>query len=76
MALKVARLDLRRNRAMIAESVTPIAGQGLVWGTPKTHQRREVPIPSFLAGELRSHVAGKQPDDLASRAPAVGSLCV
>ncbi len=63
-ALKVSRLDLRRSRAMIAESVTPIAGQGLVWGTPKTHQRREVPIPSFLVDELRGHVAGKQPDDL------------
>lgn len=56
-ALKVGRLDLRRNRAVIAESVTPIAGQGLVWGTPKTHQRREVPIPRFLAAELTSHLA-------------------
>ena len=63
-ALKVARLDLRRSRAMIAESVTPIAGQGLVWGTPKTHQRREVPIPNFLVAELREHVAGKRPDQL------------
>ncbi len=63
-ALKVARLDLRRGRAMIAESVTPIAGQGLVWGTPKNHQRREVPIPKFLVDELRDHVAGKRPDEL------------
>ncbi len=53
-ALKVARLDLRRNRAIIAESVTPIAGQGLVWGMPKTHQRREVPLPKFLAAELHA----------------------
>ncbi len=63
-ALKVARLDLRRNRAIIAESVTPIAGQGMVWGTPKTHQRREVPIPTFLAIELAAHVAGAPPDAL------------
>jgi integrase len=27
-ALKVGRLDLGRNRAMIAQSVRPIAGQG------------------------------------------------
>ena len=51
-ALRVARLDLRRNRAVIIESVTPVQGQGLVWGTTKTHQRREVPIPRFLAEEL------------------------
>ena len=63
-ALRLRRLDLRRNRAVIAESVTPVQGMGLVWGTPKTHQRREVPIPRFLAAELADHVCGKQPDDL------------
>ncbi len=63
-ALRVARLDLRRNRAVIIESVTPVQGQGLVWGTTKTHQRREVPIPRFLAEELAEHIEGKQPDDL------------
>ena len=63
-ALRVARLDLLRSRAVIVESVTPVQGQGLVWGTTKTHQRREVPIPRFLAAELVEHVNGKQPDDL------------
>ena len=63
-ALRVARLDLRRNRAVIVESVTPVQGQGLVWGSTKTHQRREVPIPRFLADELAGQVKGKQPDDL------------
>ena len=62
-ALRVGRLDLARRRAVIAESVTVVAGQGLVWGTPKTHQRREVPIPKFLAVELSAHVADKAPDD-------------
>ena len=55
-ALRVGRIDLRRNRAVIAESVTPVQGQGLVWGTTKTHQRREVPIPRFLVDELAEHV--------------------
>ena len=41
-----------------------VQGQGLVWGTTKTHQRREVPIPRFLAAELAEHVKGKKPDDL------------
>ncbi len=63
-ALRVGRLDLRRNRAIIAESVTPVQGRGLVWGTPKTHQSREVPIPRFLTSELADHVRGKDLGDL------------
>ncbi len=63
-ALRVGRLDLERRRAVICESVTVVPGHGLVWGTPKTHQRREVPIPAFLAAELVDHVAGKGPEDL------------
>ena len=60
----MSRLDLRRNRASIAESVTPVQGQGLVWGTPKTNERRDVPIPRFLAAEPADYVRGKQPGDL------------
>jgi len=63
-ALKVKRLDLTRRRAVIAESVTPVQGKGLVWGTPKSHQRREVAIPSFLIADLAAHVAAKEPEDL------------
>jgi len=63
-ALRVGRLDLRRNRAVIAESVTPVQGQGLVWGSTKTHQRREVPIPQFFATELAEHLRSKTVDDL------------
>jgi integrase len=63
-ALRVARLDLHRQRAVIAESVTPVQGKGLVWGTTKTHQRREVPIPRFLAAELAEHIKGKRLDEL------------
>ena len=40
------------------------AGQGLVWGTPKSHERRQVPIPRFLVAELRDHIADKEPDEL------------
>jgi integrase len=63
-ALRVRRLDLARSRAAIAESVTPLQGQGLVWGTPKSHHRREVPLPDFLRNELARHVEGRDPDDL------------
>ncbi len=63
-ALRVKRIDLERRRAVIAESVTPVQGRALVWGTPKSHQRREVSIPLFLVDQLVAHVSGKGPDDL------------
>jgi integrase len=62
-ALRVGRLDLVRRRALIAESVTLVASRQ-VFGTPKSHERREVPIPPFLAGQLAEHVRGRRPDDL------------
>ncbi|MGI8881040.1 MAG: tyrosine-type recombinase/integrase [Jatrophihabitans sp.] len=63
-ALRVGRLDLLRRRAEIAESVTVVQGSGQVWGTPKGHERRDVPIPRFLVDELAGQVAGKSRDDL------------
>jgi integrase len=62
-ALRVARVDLARRRAVIAESVT-LFNSAQVFGTPKGHERREVPIPPFLIDELRVHIQGKQPGDL------------
>jgi integrase len=63
-ALRVGRLDLLRRRAIIAESVTVVQGRGQVWGTPKSHEQREVPIPRFLIEDLAQHVGDKNPDDL------------
>lgn len=63
-ALRVKRLDLVRRRAVIAESVTPVQGRGMVWGSPKSHQRRTVPVPRFLVQDLRHFVGSKLPDDL------------
>lgn len=74
-ALRVGRLDLLRRRATIAESVTEVNGE-LVWGTPKTHERRAVPIPRFLVDELAEHVAGKGRDDLAFAGMKGGALRV
>lgn len=62
-ALRVRRIDFLLRRAMIAESVT-LVGSAQVWGTPKGHERREVPIPRFLVDQLAEHVRGKGPDDL------------
>ena len=63
-ALRVGRIDLAKRRTVIAESVTPVQGLGMVWGTTKTHQRREVPIPRFLVENLAQHLKGRSPDDL------------
>lgn len=60
-ALRVSRLDLLRRRVIVAESVTPVAGV-LTFGAPKTHERREVPLPRFLARELEALITGKGPD--------------
>jgi integrase len=72
-ALRVGRLALMRRRAVIAESVTVVGG-AQVWGTPKGHERREVPIPRFLIDELAAHVAGKGSDDLVFTGVKGGAL--
>lgn len=62
-ALEVGRLDLLRRRATISHAVTEVNSR-LEWGTPKGHQRRDVPIPRFLVDDLVAHVAGRASDDL------------
>ncbi|MEJ7771892.1 MAG: tyrosine-type recombinase/integrase, partial [Geodermatophilaceae bacterium] len=43
-------------------------------GTPKGHERREVPIPRFLVDELTAHLAGRDPSDLAFSGVKGGAL--
>ncbi|SFT60877.1 Site-specific recombinase XerD [Geodermatophilus amargosae] len=61
-ALRVRRVDFLRRRLTIAESVTEVAGQA-VFGTPKTHQQRTVPLPELLVDTLSQRCAGKHRDD-------------
>lgn len=65
-ALRVHRVDFLRRRALVAESVTPVAGV-MAFGPTKGHERREVPIPRFLVEELSQHVAASKPADLVFR---------
>jgi integrase len=51
-ALRVRHFDLLRRRVLVEEAVTEVDGSRLVWGTPKTHGRRSVPLPRFLVDEL------------------------
>jgi integrase len=72
-ALRVRNLDLLKRRALIAEAFADVNGRA-VFDTPKTHQRRSVPLPRFLVDELADHIAGKQPDDFVFAAEKGGVL--
>jgi integrase len=61
--LKVKRLDLLRRRLTVAETLVEVRGH-LHTSTPKNHQAREVPIPSFLVDLLAPLLADKAKDDL------------
>jgi integrase len=74
-ALKVRRVDLMRGRLDIAEAMTEVNGKA-VFGMPKTHQVRSVPVPRFLRDELMVQLAGKGPDDFVFPSPAGAVLRV
>jgi integrase len=61
-ALQVSRLDLMRRRLEVVRTAIDL-GREITYGTPKTHQRREVPIPRSLVDELAVHAAGKRLED-------------
>jgi integrase len=68
-ALRVGRLDLMRRRVIVGEAMTEVNGGRLVWGTPKSHESRSVPIPRILIDDLAIHVADKGRDDLVFTTP-------
>lgn len=72
-ALKAGRVDLRRRRLSITENVVDVGGT-LVWGTPKTHEAREVPFPAFLGPLLAESINGKGPDAIVFTGPKGGTL--
>jgi integrase len=74
-ALRVRRVDLLRRRIEVAESVVDVGGL-LLFGTPKNHQTRSVPVPRFLVDDLAAHLAGRAPGDLVFTAPRGGVLRV
>jgi integrase len=62
-ALRVSSIDFLRRRLVVAEAMTEVGGH-IVWGTPKSHEARSVPIPRILIDELAVYVGGKSRDDL------------
>src|SRR4051794_30333892 len=61
-ALRVGRLDLLRRRVEVLEGVSEVTGHGLVYGPPKTYERRSVPIPPSLADDLAALLIGRGGD--------------
>ncbi|WP_349880922.1 site-specific integrase [Micromonospora sp. HUAS YX12] len=62
-------MDLVKRRLLVAESVTEVNGRA-VFGTPKTHQRRSVPLPRFLVEPIAAQIACRSGDQLVFRSPA------
>jgi len=67
-ALRVGDFDMLRRRVNVSRSVTPGPG-GLVWGTPKTAERRSVPLPAALLQEIAALMVGKDRDALVFTTP-------
>ncbi len=67
-ALRVHGIDLERGRLNITEAASEVNGQ-IVFGSPKSHQARWLPVPSFLLDELRAEVEDLSPGDLVFRSP-------
>lgn len=62
-ALRTKNVNLLRGRLHIVEAVVEVNGK-CVFGSPKTHQHRDVVVPAFLREELKEFIAGKAPDEL------------
>lgn len=58
VALRVENIDFTRRRLQVDENAVMV-GAELIVGTPKTHKRRSVPFPAFLAQPLSEICAGK-----------------
>ena len=74
-ALKVGSFDMLRRRVSVTEAVAEVHGQ-LTWDSPKTHERRSVPFPAFLAAPLATLMEGRGRDDLMFAGPKGATLRV
>lgn len=75
-ALRVGRVDLLRRRVEVLETVSEVHGHGLVYGPPKTYERRSVPLPPTVADELGALMVNGRPhpDAFVFTAPDGGPL--
>lgn len=74
LALKVSAVDLRRARAAVNATWTLDRAGKKVLGTPKTHEKRAVPLACFLVAELQELIAGQPQDAFVFRTPTGEAL--
>lgn len=72
-AVRVRSVDLDRRRIRVVEAFGKDGGEVYV-DTPKTHERRSVPVPPFLVPELRAVVDGKPGEGWVFTSPTGGML--
>lgn len=68
-ALRVEDIDLVRSRIHVHRTAG-LVGSAWVEGTPKTHERRTVPVPRFLLDRLVRRTEGKGDADLVFPGPS------
>lgn len=73
MGLRVKDVDLSKRRVRVEQNAVRV-GSKIHVGTPKSHERRFVPVPRFLAVELKEACKDKLPDALVFTAPDGGFL--
>lgn len=61
--LRVKHVDLTRRRVSVEENAVEV-GSFIEIGTPKTHEKRQVPYPAFFAEAMKRMVDGKTRDQL------------
>jgi integrase len=66
--LRVQTLDMLRRRLAIEENAVQV-GSVVKVGSPKTHERRSVPFPAFLAEQLAKRCEGKSREALVFTSP-------
>lgn len=74
-ALRLVDVDQLRRRLRVEASVTEVNGQ-LVRSAPKDRQRRTVPYPAFLDGQIAARMAGRDAGEPLFPSPRGGVLRV
>jgi integrase len=67
-ALRVESFRMLRHRVNVDKAVAEVGGR-LIWSTPKSHEKRSVPFPAFLAEPLSVLMVGKALEDLVFTSP-------
>lgn len=71
--LRASRVDVSGGRLRVAETAAEVGGR-VLFGPPKTHEKRTVPLLPFLREELSERLAGMGPGELLFQAPQGGVL--